>query len=66
MAASFTIAARDNGFTADERTRGTPRSVRVYRERMADFAEMTTLDIYYARLSEADIMNAISVEKRAR
>jgi uncharacterized protein (DUF2252 family) len=65
MAASFTIAARDNGFTAEQARAGTSRSVRSYREKMAEFAQMSTLDIYYARLSEADIMNAITVEKRA-
>ena len=44
MAASFTIAARNNGFsTADERA-ATLASVTAYREAMAGFAEMGVMD----------------------
>ena len=59
MAASFTIAARNNGFTkADART-ATLASVKAYRETMADSAAMRTLDIWYAHLSEEELMQAI-------
>ena len=60
MAASFTIAARNNGFTEgrDARARRSPRSA-AYREAMAGFAEMGTMDIWYAHLSEEEIMAAI-------
>jgi len=59
MAASFTIAARNNGFTkADERA-ATTRAVRAYREAMTQFGEMRTLDVWYARLSEQDLLNAL-------
>jgi uncharacterized protein (DUF2252 family) len=65
MAASFTIAARDNGFSeADGRT-ATVASTAAYRETMAEFAEMRTLDIWYARLSEDDLMRAIKDAARA-
>jgi uncharacterized protein (DUF2252 family) len=58
MAASFTIAARNNAFsTADART-ATCLSVRAYREAMAGFAQMRTMDIWYAHLSDADLLNA--------
>jgi len=44
MAASFTIAARNNAFsTADVRT-ATNTAVRAYREAMAGFAEMRTME----------------------
>ena len=59
MAASFTIAARNNGFTAADARAATLASVTAYREAMAEFAEMPTLDIWYARLSEQDLMRAI-------
>jgi uncharacterized protein (DUF2252 family) len=59
MAASFTIAARNNGFTQPETRAATLRSAQSYRERMAEFAQMTTMDIWYARLSEQDLMRAI-------
>ena len=37
----------------------TTASVRAYREAMADFAQMGTMDIWYARFSEPDLMKAI-------
>ena len=52
MAASFTIAARNNGFTKAETHEATLASVRDYREAMAGFAKMGTMDIWYAHLSE--------------
>jgi uncharacterized protein (DUF2252 family) len=58
MAASFTIAARNNGFSKAD-TRSVARaSVRAYREAMAEFAGMGTLEIWYASLSEDILMNA--------
>ena len=59
MAASFTIAARNNGFTEADARAATLMSVTAYREAMAGFAEMPTLDIWYAHLSEQDLMRAI-------
>ena len=60
MAASFTIAARNNGFTKAETHEATLASVRDYREAMAGFAKMGTMDIWYAHLSEEEIMAAIA------
>ena len=49
MAASFTIAARNNGFTNADGPRRDARSrCTAYREAMAEFAEMRTMDIWYA------------------
>ena len=59
MAASFTIAARNNGFTAADTRAATLASVTAYREAMAGFAEMPTLDIWYAHQSEQDLIRAI-------
>ena len=61
MAASFTIAARNNAFTQDETRDATLTAVRAYREAMAQFAQMRTLDIWYARLSEEQLMEAIDL-----
>ena len=59
MAASFTIAARNNGFSkADERA-ATLASVTAYREAMAGFAEMGVMDVWYARLAEEDLLAAV-------
>ena len=59
MAASFTIAARNNGFSKADARAATLASVTAYREAMADFAQMPTMDIWYAHLDEDELMAAI-------
>jgi uncharacterized protein (DUF2252 family) len=59
MAASFTIAARHNGFTKADTRAATQASVAAYREAMAGFAEMGTLDLWYAHLSEETLLDAV-------
>jgi uncharacterized protein (DUF2252 family) len=59
MAASFTIAARNNGFTKSDGRAATLASVTAYREAMADFAQMTTMEVWYAHQSADDIMAAL-------
>jgi uncharacterized protein (DUF2252 family) len=59
MTASFTIAARNNGFSAEDVRAVTRRAVQSYREGMAQFAGMGTLDIWYSRLSEQDLITAM-------
>ena len=55
LAASFVIAARYNDFDA-EHARGAARAaVEAYRTTMAEFAGMAALDVWYSRLSEAEI-----------
>ena len=61
MAASFTIAARNNAFTKEETRDAALTAARAYREAMAEFAQMRTLDIWYARLSEEQLMEAINL-----
>jgi uncharacterized protein (DUF2252 family) len=59
MAASFTIAARNNGCTKAEARSVTLASVTAYREAIAEFAQMRTLDIWYTHITEQDVMNAV-------
>jgi uncharacterized protein (DUF2252 family) len=59
MAASFTIAARNNGFAKADTRAATLASVRAYREAMAGFAEMGTMDIWYAHLDEETLLQAM-------
>jgi uncharacterized protein (DUF2252 family) len=59
MAASFTIAARNNRFTPADVRAVTVESVKAYRSGMADLAAMHTLDIWYAHMTEHDIQDAI-------
>jgi len=60
MAASFTIAARNNGFSAADARAVTTTALRAYREAMAEFAEMRTMDIWYAHLDEDELTSAIA------
>jgi uncharacterized protein (DUF2252 family) len=61
MAASFTIAARNNAFAkADVRT-VTQAAVTAYRTAMAGFAQMRTMDLWYAHLDEEQLMAATRV-----
>jgi len=59
MAASFTIAGRNNGFSKADTRAATLASVTAYRETMAEFAQMRTMDIWYARLDEDELVGAI-------
>ena len=56
LAASMSIAARDNGFRAKHQERIVLDTVARYRAAMARFAGMTNLDVWYAHL---DIENAL-------
>jgi uncharacterized protein (DUF2252 family) len=66
MAASFTIAARNNGFATADANAATSASVTAYREQMAAFARMGTMDVWYASVSDADVTNAIGQHRDAR
>ena len=59
MSASFTIAARHNGFTKAEARDATLTSLNAYRTTMAEFADMSTMEIWYAHLSEQTLRAAI-------
>ena len=59
LAASFTIAGRNNGFAKADARAATQASVAAYREAMASFAAMGTLDIWYAHLSEDEFLKAV-------
>ena len=60
MATSFTIAARNNGFSKADAARVTLASARAYREAMAEFAQMGNMDVWYARLTEQEVVGAFT------
>src|SRR6478735_3919707 len=64
MAASFTIAARNNGFTKAQGRDITAASVRAYREAMDAFARMSTMELWYAHLAETDIRTQLAQATR--
>jgi len=59
MAASFAIAGRNNGFSPADTHSATLAAVTAYREAMAGFAQMGTMDIWYAHLDEDTLMASI-------
>jgi uncharacterized protein (DUF2252 family) len=59
LAASFTIAGRNNGFAKADTKAATLGSVTAYREAMAGFAQMGTMDIWYARLDEGELLRRL-------
>jgi uncharacterized protein (DUF2252 family) len=59
MAASFTVAGRNNGFAKADTREAARASVRAYREAMATFAQMRTMDIWYAHLNEDELMDGV-------
>jgi uncharacterized protein (DUF2252 family) len=65
LATSFTIAARNNGFSKAEAQTVTIASVRAYREAMTEFAQMRTMDIWYSHLDEDQITQSIRAASAA-
>ncbi len=56
LAASFAIAGRERGFSPRERRAIVLASMSRYREAMREFAGMRNLDVWYARLDAAGIL----------
>ncbi len=59
MAASFAIAGRNNGFAKADIAAATRAAVTAYREAMAEFGQMRTMDVWYAHLDEDTLMNSV-------
>jgi uncharacterized protein (DUF2252 family) len=62
LAASIMIAAGNSGFSQADARAATKASVTAYREAMAEFAGMRTMDVWYARLSEDELTASIRRE----
>jgi uncharacterized protein (DUF2252 family) len=65
LAASLVVAGRGRGFTLHETRHAVLAAVRSYRERMAGYAEMRAIDVYYARVDSAGILGAAGHRSRA-
>ena len=66
LAASFVIAGRSNSFRAADSKDAAIECVRAYREAMAEFAEMTVLDLWYASLDLDKVMDSLRAQDRVR
>ncbi len=58
LAASMVIAGRANGFSAAQNRALTMATVSSYRRRMATYAGMRLIDVWYSHITEADIRAA--------
>lgn len=58
LAASLEVAGRERGFTTGQRRNTIAAGVRAYREAMAGFARMSSLDVWYAHLDVDRLMPA--------
>ena len=56
LAASFTIAARNNGFGKQDVRAATLTAVNAYRMAMAEFARMGVMDIFYSKLTDEELL----------
>src|SRR3954466_12064989 len=59
MAASFTVATRHNAYSKADVRASTMAALAAYREAMTVFAEMRTMDIWYAHLSEDELTGLV-------
>ena len=59
LAASFVIAARNNGLSHDEARTAARTCVTSYREAMAQFAEMGTLAVWYSHLRVEEFLESV-------
>ncbi|HET9648421.1 MAG TPA: DUF2252 domain-containing protein [Microlunatus sp.] len=64
LAASFAIAGRNNRFEVADIRQSVMTVAESYRSAMAEFAHMRTLDIWYAKMSEHDVV--AGMERMAR
>jgi uncharacterized protein (DUF2252 family) len=62
LAASFEIAARENGFKRKDRRAVLLTVARVYREAMREFAKLRNLEVWYARLNIEAIVRELQAE----
>jgi uncharacterized protein (DUF2252 family) len=67
LVASFVLAARSNGFSDANGQEAAVACAQTYREHMKEYAEMSPLEVWYARVGTEDILGlAPSAKVRAR
>jgi uncharacterized protein (DUF2252 family) len=66
LAASFAVAGRDRGFDDSQREAANLAVGRSYRESMAGFAQMRTLDLWYSRLDVEEVLQRVAPLAKAK
>ena len=64
LSASLVLASRSRSFTDHQARHAVLQAVATYRTRMAEYAAMRAMDVFYARVDISDVMEF--VDKRAR
>src|SRR5450631_2727731 len=60
LVASFVLAARDRGFKRKEAHVAVREALQAYRKTIAELAQMGTLDIWYTKIDEQMLLNAVT------
>ena len=66
LAASCFVAGRSNGFSEADCRAASLAAARSYRERMAQFAGMGELEVWYTHVTAADLVSLITDKKRQK
>jgi uncharacterized protein (DUF2252 family) len=66
LAASFVLAARANGLSDSDGREAAVAATRSYRERVAEYARMSPLEVWYAKIDSEDFLGLISDPARKK
>ena len=66
LAASFVVACRDNGLSEAVARDAATTSVRSYRESMAEFSQLKTLELWYQSLTAEEMLAGLPLKFRKR
>ena len=66
LAASITVAGRERGLDAAANRRAVVEAIDTYRYRMDDYAAMSRLDLFYARIDADDLLLHLEGDARQR
>jgi uncharacterized protein (DUF2252 family) len=66
LAASFVLAARSIGLSDDDGRGAAVATTRSYRERLADYARMSPLEVWYSQIRSDDILDLIPNDDRQK
>jgi uncharacterized protein (DUF2252 family) len=66
LGASFVVACRDNGLGASAAREAAATCARTYRESMAEFSELKTLELWYRALSADELIAELPAKLRKR
>jgi uncharacterized protein (DUF2252 family) len=66
LAASFVVACRDNGLSEAVARDAAMTCVRSYRESMAEFSQLKTLELWYRSLTDEELLGGLPLKIRKR